>query len=305
MRVLQLCHKPPCPPVDGGSKAMHNLTTGLLKAGHEVVVRCISTPKHPMRTGEIPEAYRRSTDVRAVFVDTSLNIVDAFTDLIAADNYNLSRFFSPDMDIELIRTLSGSRFDIILLESLFMTPYIATVRRYTQAPIVLRSHNLEHVVQERIAQGERNPLKRPYRRFLAKQLRDHELAVLERIDGVAAISSSDLAHFRAQHAELPMCTIPFGVDIEAYPLQPWPDGAPTCFHLGSMDWLPNEDGIRWLLDEVWPRAIAERPGLRLELAGNQMPQDLLEAEIPGVRIRAGSPMPGSSWKRARSWWCPC
>ncbi|MCB0782701.1 MAG: glycosyltransferase, partial [Flavobacteriales bacterium] len=210
MRVLQLCHKPPCPPVDGGSKAMHNLTTGLLKAGHEVVVRCISTPKHPMRTGEIPEAYRRSTDVRAVFVDTSLNIVDAFTDLITADNYNLSRFFSPDMDIELIRTLSGSRFDIILLESLFMTPYIATVRRYTQAPIVLRSHNLEHVVQERIAQGERNPLKRPYRRFLAKQLRDHELAVLERIDGVAAISSSDLAHFRAQHAELPMCTIPFG-----------------------------------------------------------------------------------------------
>ncbi|HOP42122.1 MAG TPA: glycosyltransferase family 4 protein [Flavobacteriales bacterium] len=289
MRVLQLCHKPPCPPVDGGSKAMHNLTTGLLKAGHEVVVRCISTPKHPMRTGEIPEAYRRSTDVRAVFVDTSLNIVDAFTDLITADNYNLSRFFSPDMDIELIRTLSGSRFDIILLESLFMTPYIATVRRYTQAPIVLRSHNLEHVVQERIAQGERNPLKRPYRRFLAKQLRDHELAVLERIDGVAAISSSDLAHFRAQHAELPMCTIPFGVDIEAYPLQPWPDGAPTCFHLGSMDWLPNEDGIRWLLDEVWPRAIAERPGLRLELAGNQMPQDLLEAEIPGVRIRGRVP----------------
>jgi hypothetical protein len=28
MRILQLCNKPPYPPIDGGSKAMHNLTQG-------------------------------------------------------------------------------------------------------------------------------------------------------------------------------------------------------------------------------------------------------------------------------------
>jgi hypothetical protein len=32
-------------------------------------------------------------------------MVDAFTDLLTADNYNISRFFSPDMDIRLIRLL--------------------------------------------------------------------------------------------------------------------------------------------------------------------------------------------------------
>ncbi|MCB9164969.1 MAG: hypothetical protein H6592_11175 [Flavobacteriales bacterium] len=53
MRILQLCNKPPYPPIDGGSKAMHNLTRGLLKSGHEVKVLCISTPKQPLELNDI------------------------------------------------------------------------------------------------------------------------------------------------------------------------------------------------------------------------------------------------------------
>ena len=55
MRVLQLCNKPPYPPIDGGSKAMHNLTRGLLAAGHSVKVLCISTPKAPLDTAALPK----------------------------------------------------------------------------------------------------------------------------------------------------------------------------------------------------------------------------------------------------------
>ncbi|MCB9164971.1 MAG: glycosyltransferase [Flavobacteriales bacterium] len=52
-----------------------------------------------------------------------------------------------------------------------------------------------------------------------------------------------------------------------------------------MDWLPNEEGIRWLLSEVWPKVLLQRPDARLDLAGNKMPADLLKAEIAGVTIR--------------------
>ena len=259
MRILQLCNKPPFPPIDGGSKAMANIATGLLKAGHEVTVLCIATSKHPLLLKDIPKDLQERTNIQGVFVDTSLNVVDAFTDLITADNYNISRFFSPDMDILLIRTLSQQRFDIVHLESLFMTPYIPTIRRYTKAPIVLRSHNLEHVIQERIAQGERNFLKRPYRKFLAKQLHDHEMAALQRVDGVAAISPSDEAKFAAIGSGTPIVTIPFSVDPEEYRTEEKAFTTPSFFHLGSMDWLPNEEAIRWLLSSVWPRVIRSAP----------------------------------------------
>ena len=137
MRILQLCNKPPYPPIDGGTKAMHYITRGLLEAGHQVKVLCISTDKHPLKVAAIPEEYRARTGIEGVFVDTSLNVVDAFTDLVTADNYNISRFFSPDMDIRLIQLLSQQEFDIVQLESLFVTPYIPTLRRYSKAPIVL------------------------------------------------------------------------------------------------------------------------------------------------------------------------
>ena len=66
MRILQLCNKPPYPPIDGGSKAMHNLTRGLLAAGHEVKVLCISTPKQPLVPADLPSEYVEQTGIEGI-----------------------------------------------------------------------------------------------------------------------------------------------------------------------------------------------------------------------------------------------
>lgn len=262
---------------------MHNITRGLLEAGHQVKVVCISTQKHPLKVNAIPDDYRKQTGIEGVFVDTSLNVVDAFTDLVTADNYNISRFFSPDMDIRLIQLLSQEKFDIIHLESLFVTPYIPTLRRYSKAPIVLRSHNLEHVIQQRIAQGERNILKKPYRKFLANQLRNYEGRIIGEVDGVAAITTADAREMGKQGSKTPIITIPFAVWPDEYEAEVAP-GPPIFFHLGSMDWQPNEEGVRWLLRNVWPRVIQKHPKARLHLAGNRMPKDMIRNKLPGTTV---------------------
>lgn len=267
---------------------MHAITMGLLGAGHSVKVLSIATGKHPFDRSAMPAEYLERTGIEGIFTDTRLNVVDAFTDLVTSDNYNISRFFSPDMDIRLIRLLSAEAFDVVLLESLFVTPYIATIRRYSKAPIVLRSHNLEHMIQERIAHGERNPLKRPYRRFLARQLERYEMEVLDRVDGVAAITPADAAHFTAHGRKAPIITIPYGVEPEASPCD-MPPGPPVFFHLGSMDWLPNEEGVRWLIEAVWPLVLKEHPEARLHLAGNKMPADLLALRIQGLTVEGRVP----------------
>jgi glycosyltransferase involved in cell wall biosynthesis len=38
-----------------------------------------------------------------------------------------------------------------------------------------------------------------------------------------------------------------------------------------MDWLPNIEGIEWLLKEVWPAVVQNHPSARLFLAGRSMP----------------------------------
>jgi glycosyltransferase involved in cell wall biosynthesis len=47
-----------------------------------------------------------------------------------------------------------------------------------------------------------------------------------------------------------------------------PDSALTFGYIGRMDWPPNREGLEWFLEKVWPRVRAERPGVKLKVAGS-------------------------------------
>ena len=113
MKVLQLCHKSPYPAKDGGCLAILNISQGLLNAGIELKILTIETHKHPFVKKLIPKDFIEKTKIESVFVDTSLNIVDAFSSLITQDSYNVSRFFSADFDFKLQEELENIYFEIL------------------------------------------------------------------------------------------------------------------------------------------------------------------------------------------------
>ena len=284
MRILQLCHKPPLPAIDGGCIAMNNITQGLLNAGHEVKIISIVTYKHPYEPEKFPEGYEEKTGFEPVFVDTKVNLVDAFSNLVTSDSYNISRFFSADFDMRLLKVLEKEEFDVIHLESLFMTPYIATCRRKSKAKVIVRSHNLEYMIWERMARVTKNIAKQMYLNHLAKQLKKYEVNVFSQIDGIAAITDEDAEKYRNLGADIPIVTIPFGIDLENYPINIEEAEHPALFHLGSMDWMPNKEGVEWMLDNVWPSIIAQQPKLKLFLAGRNMSPQLQQLEVENVEI---------------------
>ena len=79
MKVLQLCHKPPKPSIDGGCIAMNNISEGLMKNKCKLKIITIGTQKHPIKFDELHENYLDRTKIEGVFVDTKLNLVDAFS----------------------------------------------------------------------------------------------------------------------------------------------------------------------------------------------------------------------------------
>ena len=284
MRVLQLCHKPPKPSIDGGCIAMNNISEGLMKNKCKLKIITIGTQKHPIKFDELHENYLDRTKIEGVFVDTKLNLVDAFSNLVTSDSYNISRFFSPDFDSLLIKTLKEQQFDIIHLESLFMTPYIDTIRRCCDSKIVLRSHNLEYMIWEKLARKTINPAKKIYLNILSKQLKDYEVNMLNKIDGIAAISLADQIKYEKLGCEKPMITIPFGIDIKKYEYKIEGNTRKQLnfFHLGSMDWKPNLEAVSWLLNEIWPVLHSDFKNINLHLAGRKMPSWILEDKIEGV-----------------------
>ena len=78
MRVLQLCHKPPLPAIDGGCLAMDAITQGMLDNGAEVKVLTAATRKHPIRLEALSDDYLEVTDLEAVDIETGFDLRDAY-----------------------------------------------------------------------------------------------------------------------------------------------------------------------------------------------------------------------------------
>lgn len=287
MKVLQLCNKPPLPALDGGCIAMNNITSGFLNNGIDVKVLSIATDKHPFEKKQIDQNYLKNTKFEAIYVDTRLNIVDAFSSLITSDSYNVNRFFSPDFDRVLKRVLEESNYDIVHLESLFMTPYIDSIRKNSTAKIILRSHNLEYIIWERLASSSKNKAKKIYLNYLAKKLKEYEFNVLNDIDGLASISKDDTKRFKKINVDIPKVTIPFGIDLQNYTLQKATKN--ELFHIGAMNWNPNIDGILWFLEEIWPSVIKDDPKLKIHLAGRDTPMWLKEKENENLKVHGEVP----------------
>jgi len=282
LNILQLCNKPPYLPIDGGCIAMNTVTNGLLEAGCTVKVLAIETSKHRLNLDQLPKDYIEKTAIEGVFVDTSINMVDAFSALLTSDSYNVSRFFSPDFDQKLISVLRSQKFDVVHLESLFMTPYIHTIRRTTKAKIILRSHNLEYIIWENLARGTKNFPKKTYLKILASQLKKYELSVLDQVDGIAAISSTDYKKYLGFKAAKPIINIPFGVDLQKYSPGKVNEEENSLYHIGAMDWAPNVEGVDWFIDQVWPLVRLQNPKLKFYMAGKAMPEKYTRLEDIGI-----------------------
>ena len=284
MRVLQICHKPPLPSTDGGCIAINNISKGLIRELGSIKVLTINTLKHPFDLKKFDKDYIKNSKIESTFVDTKLNIVDAFSNLVTYDSYNVSRFFSPDFNALIIKTLKSESFDIVLLESLFTTPYIETVRTYSTSKIILRSHNLEYIIWQRLSRESLNPAKKIYLKLLSSQLKNYELNILKKIDGIATISNQDKKKYLELECPVETVTIPFGLETKNYNNNNInrEDGKLKFFHLGAMDWKPNLEAVGWLLDEIWPKIQKKIPHAELHLAGKNMPDWLFKKKYINV-----------------------
>ena len=282
MKILQLCNKPPYPPVDGGTLAMNSITQGLLAVDCEVRVLSICSDKHPVRKDLMTQEYCEATRFEAVYVDLGIHPLDAAVALLCGDSYHVKRFESKAFAAKLREVLQEETFDIVHVESLFLTPYLPLIRKYSQAPVLLRAHNVEHLIWQRIAKSERNPFKRWYLKKLALALGAYEREHLNEYDGVVSITENDANLLREMGCRKPIVSIPFGINPES--LENVEVEPNSLFHLGSMDWMPNQEGIKWFLEEIWPKVHEEMPQLTFYLAGRKMPAELMQLEMEGVKV---------------------
>lgn len=283
MKILLLCNKPPYPASEGGPMAMNSIITGLLEAGHQIKILAVNNEKYNVKESDIPEEYRQKTGIELINVDLSIKPLKAFLNLFTKKSYHVERFISEDFKTRLTEVLQKEQFDVVQLEMLYMAPYVETIREHSKAMIVLRAHNVEHKIWERIAKETKFFVKRWYINHLAKTLKEYELNALETVDGIAAITRKDAAFFR-KYCSKPIIDIPYGVYPEEFTPKYEIEGKPKFYHIGSMNWMPNAEGIRWFIDEVLPKTVEKVPTFVYHLAGRSMPEWLTTLKNEHVEV---------------------
>ncbi|MEZ4964006.1 MAG: glycosyltransferase family 4 protein [Saprospiraceae bacterium] len=289
MRILQLCNKFPWPLKDGAAIASTYLAKAFAELGSEVTLLSMNTSKHWFDTATLPGDFNHYSAIQTVFVDNRIRPIPAFLNLFSEKSYHVERFADAGFAQALAGLLESQAFDIVQLESLYLTPFIPVIRKHSQALIALRAHNVEHEIWERIAENA-HPLKRWYLQQITPRLKQYEIDHLNEYDLLVGISERDVEQFRTLGLQKPATISPIGIDCRDYQVDHLSFARPLSLSfIGSLDWMPNQEGLNWFLNEVWPLLTLKFPDLEFHIAGRTAPAWIRHLNIGNVSFHGEVP----------------
>lgn len=285
MKVLQLCKKFPYPLQDGESIAIQHISKSLTDMGCELSLLTMNTSKHYFKLDmqNLPAELKHYKEIHSVEVDNTIRKWDAFKNLFSKESYHISRFQSDGFAQKLLELISTQKFDIIQLETLYLAPYYDLIKENSDAIIVMRAHNIEHEIWDRITEQIDFIPKKLYLSYLSKKLKKFEVDRLNKYDFLVAITERDLDRFKSLGYKNGCLAIPVGFDLTKYEPDYSAFQNPIALSfIGSLDWMPNTEGLNWFLESVWPKLKAKYPELEFHFTGRNAPAEMRNLRIPGV-----------------------
>ncbi|HEX4565410.1 MAG TPA: glycosyltransferase [Vicinamibacterales bacterium] len=199
--------------------------------------------------------------------------------------YAVAKYRSSAYRLKLAELVARERFDAVVCD--FLPPVVNSPERFP-CPAILFTHNVEAEIWRRHADtarhvGSRALLAHQWRRMLR-----FEGAAVGRFDLVLAVSAADGRTFERLYPgtlRTPVHVVQTGVDTAYFtPASTPPDRAHLVF-TGSMDWLPNEDGMAYFCRQILPLIRRSEPDATLSIVGRSpTPAVKKLADIPGVEV---------------------
>ena len=206
--------------------------------------------------------------------------------LISPTPVAVSRFNPPGMRAFLENLIRKEDFDCAVVDHLAPTSYFPDLPH-----AIFFQHNVETVIWRRHVEHASGP-RRWYFSLQAARMFAYEKRVSLASGHIVAVSKTDADEMRKLFGVTRVSEIPTGVNIEYFlpPDSPGNGGADLVF-VGSMDWLPNEDGVFYFVREILPLIRRRRPGTTLAVVGRTPPPKIeqLAVDDPAIRVTGTVP----------------
>lgn len=207
-----------------------------------------------------------------------------FANLFSSNPYIVDRHYSRVMADKALSLVASGLFDLIHCE---WTPYTENIRKlFGRLPSVLSAHNVEAQIWGRYYQAETNLLKKIYIYLQWRKLLRYEAIAAKEYTEVTTVSEPDRNNFIEEYGCKRVTVVPNGVD-EGYFAPLNVDTKPgSMVFTGSMDWRPNQDGVKYFIEEIFPLIKQGQPAATFTVVGRKPPQWLIELaeRVEGVTI---------------------
>ena len=194
--------------------------------------------------------------------------------LVSSRPYAIKKYEAAGMSREIKELARKNAFDLLVCD--FLAP-AANVPRGLSTPTVLFQHNVEAMIWKRHYEVQTNPVKKAYLYGQWQKMRRFEKEMCGSFDSVIAVSAEDREQMKHEYGAEAVYDVPTGVDTEFFQPSGTVQTKPhSMVFTGSMDWLPNEDAIRYFVREIMPLIKKKTPGVTLTVVGRNPPQTLVD-----------------------------
>lgn len=208
---------------------------------------------------------RREKFTTGFYVELALNLASNLP-------YAIKKYESAEMRREIEKRVG--QFDVLICD--FLAPAV-NVPRDLDCATVLFQHNVEAMIWKRHYEVQSNPAKKTYLFRQWRKMVHFEAATCPRFDCVVAVSREDREMMEREYNVEKVYDVPTGVDTDFFRPSGERERKPhNLVFTGSMDWLPNEDAIRYFTEQIMPRIRQSVPGVTLTVVGRDPYPGLLE-----------------------------
>jgi glycosyltransferase involved in cell wall biosynthesis len=238
---------------------------------HEIHYAALEDPQHPEGAERAREYCYRAYPFRANIAprhslrfwgQVAAGVVDRLPVAIR-------RFRCAAMESALRELGAKERFDAAVCDFLVSAVHFPALER-----AVLFQHNVETIIWRRHAATARYGIQREYFRRQAERMFEFEARACRRAAQVVAVSGEDAKTMSELFGICQVTAIPTGVDIEYFRRPASAEPVADLVFVGSMDWMPNIDGMTWFFEEAWPWIAQKRPGTTVAVVGRRPPKSL-------------------------------
>jgi polysaccharide biosynthesis protein PslH len=260
MKILMVLHSPVYPPESGVMKRNYHLFCEAARR-HDVTVIILGAQDRAVFMKACGHLCRKVVFVhmpKSRWLSRVRSLLYLLTWRSEARTLHVKR-----LQEAIDEVMKEERFDLVHVS----TPFLLYHEFPAGTCLVSDAHNVEYDNIQRAYREARSPIRKLFYFLVYLTLRHDEIANIRKCNVLTPTSGRDAGLFRPHIPSTPIVVVPNGVDTEYFAPQDTPVEPKALVFTGLMEYYPNEHGILYFLEKIFPLVLQRLPETRLYIVG--------------------------------------